>query len=68
MILGLGVPIEDHCVNLVQCEFVTFKSQALLDFINKIVFVFIDLSFKTNKERNGVIMRGNWQEKGNYVV
>ena len=39
-----------------------------LDFINKIVFGFIDLSFKTNKERNGVIMRGNWQEKGNYVV
>ena len=60
--------MEDHCVNLVQCEFVTFKSQALLDFINKIVFVFIDLSFKTNKERNGVIMRGNWQEKGNYAV
>ena len=39
-----------------------------LDFMNKIVFGFIDLSFKTNKERNGVIMRGNWQEKGNYAV
>ena len=37
---------------------------------SKFIFaiVFIDLSYKTNKERKGVIMRGNFQEKGNYFI